>query len=477
MLDVRNQRVTVMGLGRFGGGVGVTRWLCAQGCRVLVTDAKPADQLREPIADIQDLIDAGQVSLRLGEHRESDFADTDLAIANPAVPKPWDNRYLNAASAAGVPITTEIRLAIERLPSRDRTVGITGAAGKSTTSAMIAAALKAALGEQRVHLGGNIGGSLLDSVVAMKRDDWVVLELSSAQLHWLSAGAGYAAAQGFSPRIAVLTNLTPNHVDWHGDVMNYVRSKGQIARDQVETLDTFITVFDGPRNLALYHWPQPRARLIHLHPTDPKTDPWPAAEAMRLRIPGAHNRLNARVAATAAIAAALADDPARDAGVLARRCAEAIGAFPGLAHRLAFAGEARAVRYYNDSKCTTPEAALLAVQAFADDPEVGLSRIHLIAGGYDKGSDLWPVAELARDIAGLYCIGATGPRLASVEAKAGPRARVQLCNTLDAAVAAAAQRARPGDVVLLSPACASWDQFTNYEARGDRFVSLVKGLT
>lgn len=477
MLDPTGQRVTVMGLGRFGGGVGVTRWLCAQGCRVLVTDAKPADQLREPIADIQELIDAGQVTLRLGEHRESDFTGADLVIANPAVPRPWDNRYLCAASRAGVPITTEIRLAIERLPSRDRTVGITGSAGKSTTSAMVAGALKTVLGAHRVHLGGNIGGSLLESVATMQPDDWAVLELSSAQLHWLTADAGYPGAPGFSPRIAVLTNLTPNHIDWHGDVMHYVRSKGQIARDQVETLDTFITVFDGPSNLALYHWPQPVCRMIHLHPLDAKTDPWPVAEHLRLRIPGAHNRLNARVAGAAAVAAALADDPSREPGDAARRCAEAISAFPGLPHRLAFVGEARGVRYFNDSKCTTPEAALLAVRAFADDPEVGLSRVHLIAGGYDKGSNLWPVAELAFDIAGLYCIGATGARLASVDAKVGSGGHVQMCGTLDAAAAAAAARARPGDVVLLSPACASWDQFTNYEQRGERFAALVRGLT
>lgn len=473
MLEVRGKRVTVMGLGRFGGGVGVTRWLAAQGCRVHVTDMKPADKLAEPLADIQDLIDRGIVTTRLGEHKPEDFTSCELVVANPAVPEPWKNPFLSAAGQAGVPVTTEIRLAIERLPNRARTIGVTGTAGKSTTSAMIAAGLASVAGAGRVHLGGNIGGSLLDTLPSIRPDDWVVLELSSFQLHWLSAGAGYAGAAGFSPRVAVLTNLSPNHLDWHKEMGHYSESKRQITRSQ-SAGDVFITVYDSARNEALWRWEMPAAQLVHLHPSDPATDPFPVARHLAPRLPGAHNRLNARVAAAAALCALMADDPpqrrAASGADLAERVARAISAFPGLPHRLAFAGEACGVRYFNDSKCTTPEACLLALEAFGDDPAVGLSRVHLIAGGYNKGSDLWPVALKAPSLAGLYAIGDTGPTLASVDAKGG---HVELCGTLEKAVSSAAARARAGDVILLSPACASWDQFAHYEARGEAFVALA----
>ncbi|MFG0275264.1 MAG: hypothetical protein ACF8QF_09420, partial [Phycisphaerales bacterium] len=166
--DLSGTRVTLMGLGRFGGGLGAARWLVSQGADVRITDMAGEEALAGPLEQLRDLIDAGAVSLRLGGHNVADFTDTDLVVANPAVPKPWENRFLRAAEAAGVKITTEIRLLVERLPSRDRTIGVTGTAGKSTTTAMIAHILKKSLPERepdaRVWLGGNIGGSRLASL-------------------------------------------------------------------------------------------------------------------------------------------------------------------------------------------------------------------------------------------------------------------------------------------------------------------------
>ncbi len=216
-------RVTVMGLGRFGGGVGVTRWLVERGASVLVTDMAPAEKLAEPLGDIDDLVRRGVVRTRLGEHNVSDFTDTDLVIANVAVPKPWENRFLRAAQAARVPVTTEIRLTIDRLPSRERTIAITGSAGKSTTSAMIHHALRT-LGLPTAF-GGNIGGSLLPEIErgGITRETRVVLELSSAMLHWLG---------DWSPRVAVFTNFSPNHLDWHGTLEHYRASKMRILRAQ-----------------------------------------------------------------------------------------------------------------------------------------------------------------------------------------------------------------------------------------------------
>jgi UDP-N-acetylmuramoylalanine--D-glutamate ligase len=456
MPDLENKRITVMGLGRFGGGVGVTRWLASQGAQVLVTDLEPADKLTDSIREIQDLIEAGCVTLRLGEHNVSDFTTCDLVIANPAVPKPWDNRFLRAAHAAGIPVTTEIRLLVEQLLRRERTVAITGSAGKSTTSAMIHHIL-AKCGRDAV-LGGNIGGSLLNQLpgaTARPRavpehpitpTTFVVLEVSNAMLYWLGEGSGSPPCT-WSPHVAVVTNVTNNHTDWHGSFEHYLACKKRLVAHQ-QSGDTAIL------GESLADWTLPRGVNRTLIPQ--------SAGVSGLLVPGRHNELNAAMA----VAAALAIDP-----TLTRAQAEqAARTFPGLPHRLQLVAVRDGVRYYNDSKGTTPESCLLAVAAFGD---VRSTRIHLIAGGYDKKSDLSPVAKLAPQLAGLYTIGKTGPAIA---AAAPPGSGVTECQTLENALAAINGRAKPGDIVLLSPACASWDQFANYEARGQRFCELVQGV-
>lgn len=431
--DLSGKRVTVMGLGGFGGGVGVTRWLAARGAAVLVTDGKPADKLASSIAALEDLTRTGAVSLRLGEHRETDFTGADLIVVNPAVPTPWNNPYIQAAEAAGIPLTTEIGLAVGTLPRRDRVIAITGSVGKSTTSAMIHHAL-AGLGEHAIF-GGNIGGSLLGREIS--EEAWVILELSSFMLHWL-------ARDRFAPHVAVVTNLSANHLDWHGTLDHYRDSKHNLLTHQMPG-DTAIL---GDASVA--DWPtRAGVHRVIIKPED---------GVLGLAVPGRHNAHNAAVA-KAAIRAALphADPFAID---------EALRTFAGLSHRLQRVGDFKGVTCFNDSKSTTPESTLLALDAMR---EFGLARVHLIAGGYDKGSDLSPVARMASELAGLYTVGQTGP---SLDVASGGKSVPS--GTVEGAVAAAFLRAKPGDVLLLSPACASWGQFENFEKRGELFERLVR---
>ncbi len=454
-------KVTVMGLGRFGGGVGVTKWLVEQGAQVLVTDLEKAEALKDSVAQIESLVQRGCVTLRLGEHNVSDFTTCDCVVANPAVPKPWDNRFLRAASAAGVRVTTEIGLLVSHLPRGAVSIGITGSAGKSTTSAMVHHILKST--GRRVVLGGNIGGSLLGAIGKEIVDGtFVVLEVSSAMLHWMEV-----EKVAWRPRVGVLTNITNNHSDWHGTFEDYKASKlhlvGRVERTLV-TGETDASVL-AEVNSALRARSGPAdgdgagvPSLLHLAHRDGVSG---------LRLPGEHNRLNAAMAVAAACAA--------DATLSRAEAIAEVRTFGGLPHRLQFVKEVKGARWLNDSKCTTPEAALLAVAAFEEAGECGASRVHLIAGGYDKGSDLSPVANLATKVAGLYTIGKTGPTVAA-KAKVAAKGNVFECGELDVAVETIAGRVKPGDVVLLSTACASWDQFENYEKRGELFCRLVEGM-
>lgn len=501
MLDLSGKRVTVMGLGRFGGGVGVTRFLAQRGTDVLVTDLEPEDRLAESVAAIADLVRSGQVTLRLGGHNVSEFTSCDLVIANPAVAKPWDNRFLRSADAAGVPITTEIGLTCSMLSARARAgelrcIGITGSAGKSTTSAMIHHALSGIIqSPARVVLGGNIGGSLLNEIEHLPRGSWVVLELSSFMLWWLSAPKTDGAASRDATRVeptkaiefhravgsrrldkcialdgtassqthaaldlpncvALVTNISANHLDWHTEFDHYVASK-QVLAHAVRGDQAAVILVDPSvrpwRSVA-------RARVI-----EPDLASWRGP----LNLPGDHNRVNA-IGALEACVAAIGESHRE-------RLAERIAAFTGLEHRLQRVGEHRCVVYFNDSKSTTPESALMALQAVGPTLQAGSRAVHLIAGGYDKKSDLSPLAQAAKGIACLYTIGDTGPALAKLARAAG--AHVTECGTLARAFDAASKAAKPGEAVLLSPACASWDQYVNFEARGEEFVRLFMALS
>jgi UDP-N-acetylmuramoylalanine--D-glutamate ligase len=352
------------------------------------------------------------VDRSLGNEDDLSLLDgVDVLVKSPGVP--GDRPLVAAARERGIPVWSEVELGYRLLaPTGTKLVGVTGTNGKSTTTALIGAMFEAA--GRDVAVAGNIGVALS----SVERADWVVCELSSFQLedvHELACD------------VAVLLNLEPDHLDRYASFEEYRDAKLRIferARAKVV-----------PRGLGL--------EGIEFS----ADDPLPAEPLLR----GAHNRENA-AAATAAARAAGIDDQA---------IATALRTFPGIPHRLELVGERDGIRYVNDSKATNVAAALRGLAAYADEP------VHLILGGSPKGEDFAPLAAaIGSNVRSVHLIGAEGPRIGEVVAG-------DVDGTLDAAVAHAEELAVRGDVILLSPACASYDQFANFEERGEAFRRLA----
>ena len=425
--DLAGRRVTVMGLGRFGGGVGVTRWLARQGARVTVSDSAPASELA---GSVRAVADTGAV-LHLGGHDEADFVDCELLVVNPAVP--FDSPFVALARRAGAEITTEVNLFLARCPAV--VVGVTGSAGKSTTTTMLGRLLARC---RRTHVGGNLGVSLLGELERIGPDDLVVLELSSFQLHYLPL-------LGLSPHLAVVTNLKAVHLERHGSFEAYVADKANIFRFQGGD-DVLVLNRDDPPTAALAGQAAGAVEFFGLDD-----------EPFELRIPGRHNQANAQAAWRAA----------SRLGVDRKTACEVLAGFPGLPHRLEPVAERDGVRYVNDSKCTSPGEALVALESFESAPLV------VIVGGKDVGADFGELCSaLASRARVVVTTGESGPRIAAGLGRLG---RPEVIETADfaAAVAAARRAARAGEIVLLSPACPSYDQFHNYRRRGEAFSRLV----
>jgi UDP-N-acetylmuramoylalanine--D-glutamate ligase len=427
--DFAGQRVTIMGLGRHGGGVAAARHLVAQGAKVTVTDLAGETDLAE---SLRALADAPIERFHLGGHLEEDFRDADVIVVNPAV-KP-DNPLVQIAQQAGARITSEIEIFLKAC--RGHLIGVTGSNGKSTTAAMIATILSAS--GQPAWLGGNIGRSLLAELPNIGPDDWAVVELSSFQLHWLSADVRM-------PEIAVITNCTPNHLDWHPAWEHYVAAKQRLLTGQ-RPCNAAVLNLDDPGVAA---WQSlVRGECMEIPADD---------ELPLLLIPGRHNRQNAAFAAAAARAAGCSDVD------IARGLAE----FRGLPHRLEFVAEVQGRRFYNDSKATTPEAAQAALATLA-------GNIWLLAGGVDKGSDYSGFARAVTSRArGAAFFGAARKALHALVASESPACEVYCAETMHEAFDWCWRQSQPGDAILLSPACASLDQFSDYQQRGEIFKQWV----
>jgi UDP-N-acetylmuramoylalanine--D-glutamate ligase len=454
------KRVTIMGLGFFGGTIGLAKYLVAQGAQVTITDLKGADALADSIAAL-----AGwPVRLVLGRHEVADFTQADLVFASPAVPE--DSPYLAAARASGVPIDTEMNLFMRLC--RGTIIGVTGSTGKTTTTSLIGAMLQAH--NPRTRVGGNIGRSLLPEVEQIAAGDPVVLELSSFQLEDL-------AEVRRSPHIALLLNLSPNHLDRHGSMERYVAAKRQIFAYQSPADVAILNADDArvaplaatlPSQVRFFSLGGPVAHGAYLDgerlliARDGAVQE--ACQVRDIPLLGRHNVANVLAAVVAAAAW----------GVPPAVMRQAIRAFAGVEHRLERVRELGGVTFYNDSIATSPAATQAALAAMA-------RPVLLIAGGYDKGLPFHELATaIVQRVKALFLIGTTAAPIAQAvqEARAAGATApsVTFCDDLRHAVQAAYRAAVPGDVVLLSPACASYDHFRNFVERGRLFKQYVAEL-
>jgi len=447
----QGKRVLVMGLGRFGGGLDSALFAAKAGAKVLVTDLAKESDLEETIRQLKEY----DVEYRLGEHREADFRSAEVLIVNPAVPP--DNQYVQISRDAGVLVTSQIELFFQLCPAR--IIGITGANGKSTTTSLTAHLLKAGCSQRggdynNVWLGGNIGYQpLLDIVEQICADDVVVLEISNFQLEQL---AQIQAA----PDIALITNLTANHLDRHGTFEAYCDVKEGLFRYQKPRGETAAVSIFNAEDPITYAWYQKYLNDEHRKCFTFKADDVPKEYADAYRLPGRANRSN--LAAALAIASCFNMAP--------HRLTEAISTFEGLPNRCQFVAEINGVRWYDDSKATTPVSTMAALTGI-EEPKI------LIAGGYDKQISF---AELGTCIAehakAVVLIGQTAPKIAAAIESVASVCVIRYADSMDQAVQMADELADAGDVVLMSPACASYDMFKNYTQRSKAFVKAVNML-
>ncbi|MCP4268960.1 MAG: UDP-N-acetylmuramoyl-L-alanine--D-glutamate ligase [Candidatus Brocadiaceae bacterium] len=455
----KGKKATVIGLGLFGGGVGVTKYLVTQGADVTVTDLKSAEELSSSLK----LLDGLPITFRLGKHYEKDFRDVDLVVVSPAVPD--ESEFLQLAYKNSVCIDTELSIFFRLCPAP--IIGVTGSNGKSTTTSLLGEMLKEA--GIKTWVGGNIGISLLNNLSEITPNDVVVLEISSFQLEYL-------ARIERSPHISIVTNIAPNHLDRHKTMENYISAKKAIVSYQKEGDFTILNYDDS--TLRKWEWVSNSRHLwfsatkeleqgafmknneiIINHNSRRNVIPY----SSRIKIKGIHNMQNIMAASYAAILMHADVESINNA----------IVDYRGLEHRLEYVNTINGVQYYNDSKATTPEAAIAGIKAF------DCSTI-LIAGGYNKKVSLSQFAlECVNNTKCVILIGDTAKDIEKLiqekkEEKLQPE--IYMASSLDESVRKAFEIAKAGDTVLLSPACASFGMFTNYEERGKKFKEIVGQL-
>ncbi len=448
-MELKDKRVLVVGLGK--SGVASSLFLKSRGARVTVSDSKPEAELRD---EILLLLDHG-ITVETGGHGDRTFRGQDLIVVSPGVP--FDAPQLEQARALGEPVIGEIELAAQFLAGR--IVAITGANGKTTTTTLAGEIVAA--GKFPTLVGGNIGTPAISLGDQARPDTWTILEVSSFQLETIIS---------FRPRIAVILNITPDHLDRHKTFTNYVAAKARIFENQQPDDFTVLNADDpttaelASRTRAQLSWFSRKrevekgtfvrgANIIFRNGKNER-EIMPLSE---IPLKGAHNLEN--VLAAISIGGLVGCQPAQ--------IRDAVRNFKAVEHRLEFVAQIAGVDYYNDSKATNVDATIKALESFP-------TNIHLILGGKDKGSDYSLLNDLLRQrVKRVYTIGAAA---AKIESQIASAAEIVPSHTLENAIRQASESAQAGDVVLLAPACASFDQFQNYEHRGRVFKEVVQSL-
>ena len=448
----QGQRVGVLGLGR--SGLAAARALRAGGAEPVCWDDGEAARAKAAEFEIADI------------GREREAAGLAALVVSPGIPHlyPAPHPAVVRAQANGIPVDNDVGLFFRALAEIEldddpapKVVAVTGSNGKSTTTALIHHVLKAA--GRRAQMGGNIGRSVLD-LDPPRAGEIVAVELSSYQIE---------LARRLAPHVAVFLNLSPDHLDRHAGLGGYFAAKRRLfeigaPEHAVVGIDEaegryLASISEDPVLVSVTQKPRGEARAVFMnrsHLTEWRAGRQIAAFDIRgaPALIGSHNHQNACAAWAAC----------RAVGLGPRQIEEAFATFPGLAHRLERVGTARGVLFVNDSKATTADAAAKALASF--------ERIRWIAGGRPKEGGIEPLRPLFGRVAKAYLVGEAAPAFAATLGET-PHA---VCGTLDAAVAAAVAEAEPGDTVLLAPACASFDQFADFEARGEAFRTLVRPL-
>jgi len=451
MMDLKGKKVLVVGLGK--SGLAAALFLRHRGARVTVSDVRSAEQLAK---EIPTLLDEG-IMVEAGGHGLLTFRRQDLIVVSPGVP--LDTPELVQARGFGLEIIGELELASRFL--QGRTIAVTGSNGKTTTTTLLGEILTGA--GLSTLVGGNIGVPVVALAEQSTPENWSVLEVSSFQLE---------STIEFRPQIAVILNITPDHLDRHGSFENYALAKERIFAAQTAE-DSVVLNADNVRTVAAAQRAKGNVFWFSLeHSVEQGAwveEGWVVYRAAKdgavekilplsgIPLKGEHNVENVLAAVVAS----------RLAGVPVDALRTAIEHFHAVEHRLEFVATHNGVEFYNDSKATNVDATAKALAAFS-------GGIHLILGGKDKNSDYTTLSPLLRErVRAVYTIGAAA---AKIESHLRGVISLLSCETLDKAVHAAANAARPGEVVLLAPACSSFDQFESYEHRGRVFKELVAGL-
>jgi len=447
MMELKGKKVLVVGLGK--SGLAAALFLRHKGAQVTVSDVRSAEALAK---DVPALLEEG-IMVEAGGHGLLTFRRQDLIVVSPGVP--LDTPELMQVKGFGLPIIGEVELAARFL--KGKMLAITGSNGKTTTTTLVGEIFNK--GGLSTLVGGSIGVPVIELVEQSNDSTWSVLEISSFQLE---------STVEFHPKIAVILNITPDHLDRHGTFENYARAKERIFAAMNEHDCVVLNADNAPaaeaasRTAAKTYW------FSIEHPVDQGAWLQDGSLVFRAKdaeietimplksipLKGAHNVENVLAAAVAA----------RLAGVNAEAIRSAVEAFQAVEHRLEFVATVNGVDFYNDSKATNVDATAKAIAAFS-------TGVHLIMGGKDKGSPYTLLNDLLREhVRAVYTIGSAAEK---IETQLRGMVPIQSCGTLEKAVTEAATAAHPGEVVLLAPACSSFDQFESYEHRGRVFKELV----